>query len=337
MRTNEEIFYTRNRSVEREIIKFLSYELRSVIQKIDLKELESLEEIRLRADKPMMLQNNQGDWFVDRNGKLTRHKDNLKFVQQDELIKTLELMSENSIYAYQDDIKNGFITLRGGHRIGIVGRVVSDGNGIRNIKDISALNIRVSREIIGCSEKIIKYIVKNKIDIYNTLIISPPQCGKTTMLRDITRFLSDGIGSLDFKGIKVGVVDERSEIAACFKGVAQNHLGVRTDVLDGCPKSLGMTLLLRSMSPQVIITDEIGNSGDKEAVMQVINAGVRIITSAHGYNVSELKARKEVIGLIEGKVFERYIVLSNSKGPGTVDEVIDGITMKTIEGKNDAA
>ncbi len=337
MRTNEESLYMRNRSIEREVIKFLSQELRNVILKIDPKGLESLEEIRLRADKPMMLQNKHGDWFVDRNGKLVCHKDNLMFVKQEELIKTLELMSENSIYAYQDEIKNGFITLRGGHRIGIVGRVVTDGNGIKNIKDISALNIRVSREIIGCSEKIIKHIVKNGNDIYNTLIISPPQCGKTTMLRDITRFLSDGVSTLGFKGIKVGVVDERSEIAACFKGVAQNHLGVRTDVLDGCPKSLGMTLLLRTMSPQVIITDEIGNSGDKEAVMQVINAGVRIITSAHGYNVSELKARKEVIGLIEGKVFERYIVLSNKKGPGTVDEIIDGITMKTIEGKNDAA
>ncbi len=337
MKTNDECANAGSRDFEREILKFMPQDIRDLILRIDPKSLESLEEIRLRADKPLMLQNRYGDWFVDRNGKLASDYKSSRLVSQNEIIKTVELMSENSIYAYQDEIKNGFITLKGGHRVGIVGRVVLDGYGIKNIKDISALNVRVSREIIGCSERVLKHIIKGDIDIFNTLIISPPQCGKTTMLRDMARSLSDGIPALKFKGVKVGVIDERSEIGACFKGVAQNRLGARTDVLDGCPKSIGMTLILRSMSPQVIITDEIGNSGDKEAVMQVINAGVKIITSAHGYNISELKARREVIGLIEQRIFERYIVLSNSNGPGTVKEVIDGIAMKAIEEGDDAA
>lgn len=337
METKDKAEKSKGRSMEAEIFRFIVQDIRTVIRGINPDALESLEEIRLRANKPLMLQNKHGDWFVDSNGGLTRSLSNLKHVSQEDIIKTVELISENSIYAFQEDIRGGFITLKGGHRVGIAGRVVLDDGRIKNIKDISGLNIRISREITGCSDRIIKHIIKGENEVLNTLIISPPQCGKTTMLRDIARALSDGIPRLKFKGVKVGVIDERSEIAACYKGAAQNSVGVRTDVLDGCPKSIGMTLMLRSMSPEVIITDEIGNSGDKEAVMQVINAGVKIITSAHGFNVSELKARHEVIGLIEKKVFERYIVLSNLKGPGTVHEIIDGITMRSVEGNGDAA
>jgi stage III sporulation protein AA len=251
---------------------------------------------------------------------------------QYEIIRTLELMSENSIYAYQDEIKCGFITLRGGHRIGITGKAVMEGSSIRNIKDISALNIRVSREVPGCAEKLMRYVTNRGNQVFNTLIISPPQCGKTTMLRDMARLLSDGMQEPCFDGIKVGIIDERSEIAACYRGVPQNCVGMRTDVLDSCPKRIGIDIMLRSMSPKVIITDEIGNQGDKDAIMRVVNAGVKIITSAHGYNISEMQSRQEVISLIEGKVFERYIVLSNSKGPGTVEEVVDGTNMKVLTG-----
>ncbi len=127
-------------------------------------------------------------------------------------------------------------------------------------------------------------------------------------------------------------MDERSELAACHKGIPQNDVGLRTDVLDGCPKNIGMPMMIRSMSPKVIITDEIGNDGDREAVHSVLNAGVRIITTAHGYNVSEMKSRREVLKLIDDKLFERYVVLGNANGPGTLAEVIDGTNMKSIMG-----
>jgi len=325
---NEISFYN---MLKEEIFNFLPLELKNILLKIDPKELETIEEIRLRAGKPLMLESCSGSWFVNQRGRLEKNCTNEKVVFQHEIIKAFELMSQNSIYAFLEDIRNGFITLKGGHRVGIAGRVVVEGGIVKNIKDMSALNIRVSKEVRGCSKKIMKYIVKNKNDIYSTLIVSPPQCGKTTMLRDIARNISNGIKSMSFNGIKVGIVDERSEIASCHKGIAQNDVGIRTDVLDGCPKAIGMTMMLRSMSPKVIITDEIGNSGDMEAVMQVINAGTRIIASAHGYNISELKTRKEVLGLIEQKAFERYIVLDNSQGPGTLKEVIDGITMKGVQ------
>lgn len=318
------------RSFERDILRLISQEIRCVIEKVGLADLMTTEEIRLRANKPLMIQNSKGSYFVNMEGKLTTSRANLFYVTQEQIIKTLELISENSIYAFQDEIKNGFLTIRGGHRVGITGRVVLNGDSVKNIKDISGLNIRVSREVTGCSLKVLKYIVDGENRVYNTLIVSPPQCGKTTMLRDITRVLSDGIDSIGFKGLKVGVIDERSEIAACYKGVPQNRIGTRTDVLDACPKQLGMTMMLRSMSPDVIITDEIGSSGDRDAIMQVLNGGIKVISSAHGYNVSGLKTRKEVLSLMEEKVFERYIVLSARKGPGTVEEIIDGESMSIL-------
>ena len=135
--------------------------------------------------------------------------------------------------------------------------------------------------------------------------------------------MSNGTTDYDFIGVKVGIVDERSEIAACFKGIAQNDVGFRTDIMDGCPKTLGMEMLLRSMSPNIIITDEIGTQGDKAAILKVLNSGVKIISSAHGYSITELKMREELLELIKSGVFERYIVLSSINGPGTLEEVVD--------------
>ncbi|EGD48563.1 stage III sporulation protein AA [Ruminiclostridium papyrosolvens DSM 2782] len=310
-------------NVQFEIFPFLIPGIREVIQKININELNNLEEIRLRAGKPLMVFYKKNDWFVTGNGRLTRSLSEAYLVEQREIIKTLELMSENSIYAYQDEIKSGYITLRGGHRIGLSGKVVLQEGKIRNIKDFNGLNIRIAKEVRGCAKNIIKYIIKNSSDIYNTLIVGPPQCGKTTILRDLSRMLSSGEQEYDFNGMKVGIVDERSEIAACCKGVPQNDVGYRTDVMDGCPKVLGMEMLLRSMSPGIIITDEIGTHGDRDAVLKVLNSGIKIIASAHGYNITELKMREELLSLIKSAAFERYIVLSSRNGPGTLEEVVD--------------
>lgn len=318
--------------IPKEILGMLSKRVAEVLSKSAVYCMEPLEEIRLRAGKPLILQNYLREWFVKSDGKLAADFTGSFVVTQEDIKLTLELISENSIYAYLDEIRNGYITVKGGHRIGLTGRVALSNGEVKNIKDMSGLNIRISNQVLGCSGNVIKYIIKNKKDIYNTLIISPPQCGKTTMLRDIARVLSDGMPEFYFRGIKVGIVDERSELAACFRGIPQNNVGIRTDVLDGCPKSIGIPMLIRSMSPEVIITDEIGNEGDREAVNSILNAGVKIVASAHGYNVSERKCRREVLKLLEEKVFERYIVLGNAKGPGTLVEVFDGTNMKPVAG-----
>ncbi len=309
------------RSVENDILPFIILSIKNILLKIDRKILDNLEEIRLRANKPLMVFYKNADWFVTEDGLLTKNISASYVVTQQEILKSIELMSENSVYAYQDEIRSGYLTLRGGHRVGLSGKVIMQDSLIRNIKDFNGLNIRVSREITGCAKHIIKYITKSNCDIYNTLIIGPPQCGKTTLLRDVARIMSDGDD--DFLGLKIGIVDERSEIAACCKGIAQNDVGFRTDIMDGCPKTLGMEMLLRSMSPNIIITDEIGTHGDKEAILKVLNSGVKIIASAHGYNITELKMREELLPLIKSGVFERYIVLSSRNGPGTLEEVVN--------------
>lgn len=317
--------------LERDILPLLPQRILTVLSRVGAENPESLEEIRLRAGKPLMLQNYRKEWFVEKDGALRSTPSNPFIPEQQDIQKTLEIMSGSSIYAYQDEIRNGYLTLRGGHRVGLVGRVVLDGGGVRNIKDISAINIRLSGEVRGCSEKIRPHLFAKNGEIHNLLIISPPQCGKTTILRDLARVLGSGLPESGFRGVKVGIVDERSEIASCYRGIPQNDVGLRTDVLDGCPKAIGMTMLIRAMSPRVIITDEIGNEGDREAIHRVLNAGVKIITSAHGYNISELKSRREVLSLLQEKVFDRLIVLGNARGPGTLVEVVDGISMKLLE------
>jgi stage III sporulation protein AA len=310
--------------IQNDILLCLSTDIRNIIKKIPQHVLQPVEEIRLRVYKPLMLYDNAMGWFVTPEGKFSEDESFAYIVTQEDINKTLELMSNNSIYAIQEELKNGFITIAGGHRVGITGKVITSNNKISLIKDISGMNIRISKQIIGAADDVMKHIVKGSNSVENTLIISPPQCGKTTMLRDIARQLSYGIKSLHFHGIKVGIVDERSEIAGCYKGVPQNDIGPRTDVLDACPKAYGMIMMIRSMSPTVIITDEIGTEEDIVAMRQVLNAGVKIITSIHGYSRQDIIKRPILGRLLAENIFEKIIVLSKSRGTGTIEEVFDG-------------
>ena len=157
------------------------------------------------------------------------------------MLQILQIICDNSIYSYQNQICNGYITLRGGHRVGIAGNVVVEDGKVKNISYIYSLNFRIAKEITGCSNKIIKDILNLEDNtIYNTIIVSPPGRGKTTLLRDIVRQISSGIPNLNFRGINVGLVDERDEISAMYKGVPQNNVGLRTDILSNIPKSIGM-------------------------------------------------------------------------------------------------
>lgn len=220
-----------------------------------------------------------------------------------------------SAYAYQEELTNGYITIEGGHRVGICGRTVMENGKVKTIKDISSVNIRRSREIIGVSDPCMGYLLKGKHQIYNTIIVSPPKCGKTTLLRDMIR----NISSL---GFQVGVCDERSEISGMYNGESSYDLGPRADILDGCPKEKGMIMLIRSMSPDIIATDEIGKKEDCLAIETAVCAGISLLTTIHGSCYEDVK--DSGIGeLVEKGVFERLIFLSNIPAIGSVSAIKD--------------
>ena len=185
-------------------------------------------------------------------------------------------------------LKQGFITVEGGHRVGVAGKVIIENEKVKNIQYISSLNVRISHEVLGCADALIPYITENK-QICHTLIISPPCCGKTTLIRDLIRQISDGNEYI--KGCSVGVVDERSEIAGCFLGEPQNDVGMRTDVLDNCPKDAGMEMLLRSMAPQILAVDEIATERDVQTLQKAMHCGTKVLATVHGTSFSELEKK----------------------------------------------
>ena len=231
-----------------------------------------------------------------------------------EILEILQRVCDNSIYTYQNQICNGFVTIKGGHRVGITGNVVIKEGEVINISHIYSLNFRVARQILGCSQKILPYLLNLKENnIYNTIILSPPGRGKTTMLRDSIRNISNGIKEYNFKGINVGVVDERGEIAAMYKGVPQNDLGKRADILDNISKAEGMKMLVRSMNPKVVVADEIGKKEDVEAINYAVCSGVKGLFTAHGANLNDIILNPILSELYKLKIIERIILIEEDR------------------------
>ena len=311
------------KNISDEIINSLSLNLREKIKKLPKSNL-NIEEIRLRAQKPLILNANNKDYFYnEKDNDLVIKMDKPYIVTREDIEQTFQIICKYSIHTFMDDITKGFITLRGGHRVGIVGKAIVENGQVKNIKHISSLNIRISREIIGCSDKILDHIIKDNNQVNNTLIISPPQCGKTTLLRDIVRNLSNGNKRFGFKGTKVALIDERNEISGSYLGVPQMDVGIRTDIIETCPKDIGIIMLLRSMSPNVIVTDEIGNEKEVKALYTALNGGVSLITTVHGDSIDDIKGRKELSHLLDRELFKKVIILSARKGPGTVEKIYD--------------
>ncbi|MFZ5925239.1 MAG: stage III sporulation protein AA [Bacillota bacterium] len=313
-----------------EILPYLPLKLRSAIALMPGEVLSRTGEIRLRRGRPVMLLAGDDEIVVAARGGAARQGDDPYIISDQEALATLQLMAGGSLYAFEEEIRQGYITLRGGHRVGLVGRAVIERGQVKVLKDISGFCVRVAREVLGAADSVMPHIIKSRTRLFHTLIISPPRCGKTTLLRDITRQASDGVPSLGFPGIQVGVVDERSEIAACYAGVPQNTVGLRTDVLDACPKAEGMIMLVRSMSPDLVVTDEIGREEDVLAICEVMNAGVSMIATAHGESLEDVAERPTLKSVFEGRLFERAILLSHANGPGTVEGILDARTRKVL-------
>ena len=228
----------------------------------------------------------------------------------------IKVATKQSLYAYNDQIKHCYIQAEGGIRIGVCGTVVYHNGEVSTIKNIQSLNVRIAHQVLGCSEKIIGLICQND-RVKNTLIISPPGSGKTTLVRDIIYKLSN-----EKKIDNILVVDERFEIAA--SGESSNiDVGIRSDIISGSEKGFAFNEALKTMSPKVIVTDEISSQADTESVCSAIKSGVKVIATAHAENISDLKSKKYFEGIIRDKYFERIIVLSSRMGVGTIDGVFD--------------
>ena len=297
------------------LFKYFSESLENVIENYfnniaKPSEYMALEEIRIRSNRPLILKFSDNEKIFD------------YIVTAEDIIETLQRICENSIYSYQSQICNGFITIKGGHRVGISGNVVIENGKIININYISSLNFRIAKEINGCSNKLLKYVINmENNNIYNTLIVSKPGVGKTTILRDLVRRISNGIEQINFQGLNVGLVDERGEIAAMYKGVAQNDIGMRTDVLSNVKKDKGMKLLIRSMAPRVIAADEIGSKEDVEAIKEAVCSGIKGIFTAHGSSLDDISINPSIKDLLMSHVIERIIFLDSKKIKGEIEKV----------------
>ena len=272
-----------------DVLEYFPNNIKEILRKeINVNNYKLLEEIRIRVNRPIILKFNNEIKKLD------------YLISTEEILRILEYITESSIYSYQKQICEGYITLRGGHRVGISGNVVVENNKVININYIYSLNFRISKEIIGVADNIVKKIYNNG-NVENTLIISSPGAGKTTTLRDLIRILS--------KNNTIGVVDERGEIAAMYKNIPQNDLGLHVDILNNIPKSIGMKMLIRSMAPEIICADEIGTKEDIEAIKYAVTSGVKGIFTAHGDSIDDIKQNPILKELIESNLIENIIIL----------------------------
>ena len=301
---------------------------------------DGLEEIRVRIGWPVeLIYGNHNEWLGNYDSMIDRQC----------LDEMLNYITGYSLYAMEEELKQGYITFSGGHRIGVTGHATyealrdSKEPKITNIIDIGGLNIRIAHERKGCAEGIIPFLRKGD-SIYNTIFFAAPGVGKTTYLRDAIRILSDGVSVLsdgeekyvdnskmeismenqNKTGVKICVVDERCEIAACVNGIPQNDLGRRTDVLDACPKLAGMRMVLRSMSPEVIAVDELGDETEFALLQKMCTSGVKILGTMHAGDMEDVQRNVLVRECMKEGIIERFVELVRLANGERTFRIYDG-------------
>lgn len=303
----------------REATAFLPDTIRYPISVIKEEMAEQIKEIRLKRECPVAVITSNQRLFLRFDGSLTYNlnQDDICIAKSHEIDDAVRRLCNYSLHAFQNEMKNGYITVLGGHRVGIGATAVTNAQGeLTAIKNVASLNIRIAKEVIGAADALIKNVFNSGIK--SVLIVGEPSSGKTTVLRDVASRLS----GTDFDYLRVCVVDERSEIAAISDGISQKSLGIGCDVLDGYPKAEGMMIALRAMSPDVIICDEIGADGDVAAVESVANAGVKIIATIHASSFSQLVKRPQFARLMQTSAFDVAVVLLGKNMPGEIKEIV---------------
>ncbi|ASN05277.1 stage III sporulation protein AA [Virgibacillus necropolis] len=301
-----------------EIVRLFPEHIKDAIQRKVQDRWTELQEIRFRLNQPIeLIYDSKIDWIHS-----------VKPESQDGIF-VLNQLSNFSLYRMEDELREGYITIEGGHRVGLAGKVNTLGGTVKAIQHITFFNIRIAKQKINVASPIIPYMYKEKY--MNTLFIGAPQTGKTTLIRDIVRLIATGWKDIPAK--KVAVIDERSEIGGSIKGVPQHNVGIRTDVMDACPKAEGMMMMIRSMSPDVLVVDEIGSKKDVQALMEAILAGVVVVCSVHGQTLEEIKKRPSMQTLFQQNVFKRFVLLEKNQQPGFVHAIYDEVGINLLQKK----
>lgn len=295
-----------------EIRRCLSEEVAEIIDKIEGS--DRIQEIRMRNGQPLWIRMGDVGFFPETECGKDR-LDGAKIITNRDVKATVAKLSAYSLYAFEEELRRGFLTIEGGHRVGFCGKAIMEDGKIKTLHQISSLNIRVARQIFGCAREVLPFVLENG-KFLSAVLVSPPGCGKTTLLREMIRCLS-------MKGITVGVADERGEIAGMRDGLPQMELGPCTDVMYGCPKAQAMEMLLRSMSPDVIAADELGRESEYQAVEEMIHGGVEILCTMHGSSMEDILNRKLPCHMAAQRILKRYIFLSKKRGSGRVERVLD--------------